>query len=331
MSSSQPPPAVPKFSSFKRAPKELQSTKPPPTPTESTSATADRLRRDKRKEDDASDRKKRRHRDHDRHHAHSRSRSPEGHRDKQRRTVSPTPPPPMAVDTGLYKIDTKGDSSNITYGTIYRYSVPLFYRFGAGYILGLSNQWRIDREKPEGKGLVVGMRGKDVDKRRKGRNMFAVDSSRVGRLKANDDVEKGFGPNDEFVAIMDSNQKHVHDKIDERDYRSIEGKPKMTTSEDIESISSEDEGTFSYSEELKQRTITLDRKLQSHPHDIESWLQYVALQDEIGFGSKGSTAEIKLGILQKGLEKNPGNTKLLLEILKIEGLLHEYKLREETA
>ena len=207
--------------------------------------------------------------------------------------------------------------------------MPLFYRFGAGYVLGLSNQWRIDREKPEGKGLVVGIRGKDVDKRRKGRNMFAVDSSRVGRLKANDDVEKGFGPNDEFVALTESKEKHVHDTIDVRDYRSIEGKVKAKVPDDIESISSEDEGTFSYSEELKQRTIALDRKLQSHPHDIESWLQYVALRDEIGVGSKGSVADIKLGILQKGLEKNPGNTKLLLEILKIEGLLHEYKLTEE--
>ena len=76
-----------------------------------------------------------------------------------------------------------------------------FHRFGAGYILGLPAQWRIDREKGEGKGLVVGIRGYDADKRRRGGNMFAVDASRVGRLKALDGIQKGFGPNDEFVPV----------------------------------------------------------------------------------------------------------------------------------
>jgi hypothetical protein len=201
----------------------------------------------------------------------------------------------------------------------------LFYRFGAGYILGLPRQWRIDREKPEGKGLVVSIRGKDVDKRRRGGNMFAVDSSRVGRLKPNDGIQKGFRPEDEFVPVTTST-KPAHEP-DEQDYRSIEGKAKTTVPEDIEMISSEDEGIYSYSEELKERRIALDRKLQAHPHDIPTWLEYVGIQDELGLGSKASSAEIKLGILQRGLEKNPGNTKLLLEILKIEDLLYEYPPR----
>lgn len=254
--------------------------------------------------------------------SHSRSRSSTKHRDKRRRTVSPSPPPPARVETDLYKLDLKGDVSNITYGTLYRYSVPAFHRFGAGYILGLPPQWRIDREKGEGKGLVVGIRGYDADKRRRGGNMFAVDASRVGRLKAIDGIQKGFGPNDEFVPVNGRVENPVEDHA-EQDYRSIEGKAKASAPEDIESVSSDDEGTFSYSDELRQRTIELDRKLQSHPHDIQAWLDYVALQDEIGVGQKASTAEIKLGILQKGLEKNPGNNKLFVEIFKIENILWE--------
>ena len=119
---------------------------------------------------------------------------------------------------------------------------------------------------------------------------------------------------------------HVEDTAEEQtkqDYRSIEGKAKASAPEDVESVSSDDEGTFSYSEELRQRTVELDRKLQSHPHDIQAWLDYVALQDEIGAGQKASAAEIKLGILRKGLEKNPGNTKLLVEIFKIESIISE--------
>lgn len=156
--------------------------------------------------------------------------------------------------------------------------------------------------------------------------MFAVDSSRVGRLKSQEGIIKGFGPKDEFVPI--SGRKEVDPVVDttvERDYRSIEGKAKVMGDTDL--VSSEDEETFSYSEELRQRTVELDRKLQSHPHEIKSWLDYISLQDDlVPGGQKASVAEIKTGILQKALQKNPGNTALLVELIKIESILWEYSL-----
>ena len=116
----------------------------------------------------------------------------------------------------------------------------------------------------------------------------------------------------------------VEDTTNERDYRSIEGKAKVMGDTDLVS-SSEDEETFSYSEELRQRTVELDKKLQSHPHEIQSWLDYVSLQDDlVPGGQKASVAEIKMGILQKALQKNPGNTTLLVELIKIESILWEY-------
>jgi hypothetical protein len=111
----------------------------------------------------------------------------------------------------------------------------------------------------------------------------------------------------------------------------MEGKAKTTVREDIESISSEDEEAFSCSVELQQRTVELDRKIQSCPDDIQLWLDYVALQDDIGVGQKASVAEIKLGILQRGLVKNPGNTKLLVETFRLETILFEYTLFHHAA
>jgi NRDE-2, necessary for RNA interference len=323
-------PVIPKFASFKGPPKRLSKS----GVAESTSnisiqpltiATTVKSGQEKKHRNEDSERKSHKHRHRGDEDGHSRSRSPAKHRDKRRRTISPSPQPQSRQESDLYKIDLKGDSSNITYGIIYRYSVPAFHRFGAGYILGLPTKWRIDREKGEGKGLVVGIRGYDADKRRRGGNMFAVDASRVGRLKAVEGIQKGFGPNDEFVPVSGRAEDLIEEDVGvQPDYRSIEGKSKVTAPEDIESVSSEDEGTFSYSEELRQRTIELDRKLQSHPHDIKAWLDYVSLQDEIGVGQKASTAEIKLGMLQKGLEKNPGNPKLFVEIFKLESILFEH-------
>ena len=149
--------------------------------------------------------------------------------------------------------------------------------------------------------------------------MFAVDASRVGRLKPVAGITKGFGADEEFVPVSGRIEEPVEEE--EKDYRSLEVKKPIV---DVEAVSSEDEETFSYSDELRQRTIELDRKIQSSPHDIQAWLDYTALQDDLGSGQKKSTAEIKLGILEKGLEKNPGDTKLLTELFKIESILLEY-------
>jgi hypothetical protein len=305
------PKMIPKFSSFKAPPKLAERSN-------------DDAHRTSLKEDKA----KRRH-DDDRPHKHrhrteeDKSRSSARHRDKRRRTISPSPAPPTNIESDIFKVDTKGDASNVTYGISYRYSVPLFHRFGSGYVLGLPDKWRIDRDKGEGKGIVVGIRGYETDKRRRGGNMFAVDASRVGRLKAVEGVTKGFGADEEFVPISGRIEEPMEEGEEERDYRSLEVKKPV---EDVESVSSEDEETFSYSDELRQRMIELDRKIQSQPHDIQAWLDYTALQDDLGAGQKASTAEIKLGILQKGLEKNPGDTKLLVELFKIESILLEYVL-----
>lgn len=320
-------PVVPKFASFKppaksaaEADRTKKSSVSSPTPFPVVPEG-----REKRRRNDGSERKSRKHGQRTHEDRQARSRSPDKHREKLRRTVSPPPTPPSRVETDLYRFDTKGDSANVTYGTSYRYSVPNFHRFGAGFILGLPTKWRIERERGEGKGLVISIRGYDSDKRRKGGNLFAVDASRVGRLKPAPNVTKGFGPDDEFVAISGRVEEAINEpNVVQQDYRSIEGKAKMTAPDDIESVSSDDEETFSYSEELRQRTVELDRKLQAHPHDIQAWLDYVALQDDLGVGQKASTVEIKLGILQKGLEKNPGNTKIFIEILKLESILWEY-------
>jgi hypothetical protein len=236
----------------------------------------------------------------------------------------------VSLETDLYRIDTKGDSANVTYGTAYRYSFPPFHRFGGGYVLGLPGKWRIDRDKGQGQGLVLGIPGYDADKRPRKGNMFAVDASRVGRLKAVEGVKMGFGPNDEFVAIsgrtedpVEVNKKEKEESTLDVDYRSIEGKAKPSVPDDVESVSSQDDETFSYSEELRQRTIDLDKKLQSDPHDIQTWLDFVSLQDDIGTGHKASTAEIKMGILKKALDQNPGNIKLFIELFKLENVLWE--------
>jgi hypothetical protein len=82
-------------------------------------------------------------------------------------------------------------------------------------------------------------------------------------------LQKDLERDEEFVPIGGRIEEPVVEE--ERDYRSLEVKKPV---EDVEFVSSEDQETFSYLEELRQRTIELDRKIQSHPHDIQEWLDY---------------------------------------------------------
>ena len=76
-------------------------------------------------------------------------------------------PPPNSVTTdsnvhesNSFVVDRRGDVKNVVYGSMHRYDVPLFRRFGAGNVLGCKVDIKIDRDVSDDKGLVLsGRRG----------------------------------------------------------------------------------------------------------------------------------------------------------------------------
>jgi hypothetical protein len=261
--------------------------------------------------------------------------------------AQPKPPPsstePHNQRLQRYIIDTKGDENNLVYGTIYKYSIPPYRRFGAGRILGLPKNLVIDREKSDDKSIALKAIGEGQSARSMRQSFANLDTGAVKRLrvkKAEPGLEEAFSRNLEFVpfsikskkrkAREDANSDQSED--DGKDhYRSIEGmKKNLDRPEDPDldyASDSDEEDDYIAAGDMddRGRRVELARKVDAEPANIDAWMAYVDYHDSpLGAtgrrktaAEKKSSAEIKLDILQKALAKNPGNERLLLKHMDV--------------
>lgn len=294
------------------------------------------------------------HREHRHHHRHQhRRRRRSGSREKsheRRRTraVSESLDDISLKDdtSGLFIEDRRGDVKNLVYGSIHRYDVPLFHRFGAGSILGAWRSLRIDRSYPEDKGVVLSDR-QDDDSGKREKYLFTHNEKKTRLLRIRS-IGIGSAPmeNADFIPLRISNprkrkRKGSHSTSTSEDeglhYRSIEGKVKadmMPPDEGLEYVTDSDSSNmgFRYDEDIKLKTMELSRRVDDDPQDVQAWIDLIDHQDNIlGLGDGGhrnatnaertSTADIKLHLYQKALAK-AGSTlakreRLLLGMMKV--------------
>ncbi|EWC47117.1 hypothetical protein DRE_03486 [Drechslerella stenobrocha 248] len=306
-----------------------------------------------------------RHRHHKRRHSRSRSRSRQRSRSRSPRrkrtekedvvtlrTTAHQDPTilPWDVPQLPYQVDTKGDPHNITYGTIHRYNIPQYWRSGKGRVVGLGRSVKIQADKGDGKGLVIGKAGGGKGDGRVRGWSYAAEESRQLRIKAAEEADVGgFVEGWNFVefpgAAARKRRKEAertageHGELGgitaERDYRSIEGMQKPTAGgdvdEDLEEVGSSDDGagTGPFDSEVKERTVRLSRLVDAEPHNIDAWFALMEHQETIVYGSKErrrrkvrqgerhGLEEVKLGVLEKAISKNEGNPRLLLAYMGI--------------
>lgn len=232
---------IPRFGSFRPA-------KPAPSPEPPSSEPSTKHRTDKGRNHRSSDK-------------HEGSRKRHRHRSRSREKVEVQPiqvqPPVKSVPVrgpddhelvDIFVVDRRGDEKNLTYGSIHRYSVPPFHRYGAGYVLGLSSHFRIDRYLGDDKSLSI---TKWRDGRIKTREKYvfsrmAKEKPRLLRIRPAISVADEAAEEKNFVPLTKSRKRKRNDgsemvdgnssesEKDERDYRSIYGKqkPKDTPSDD---------------------------------------------------------------------------------------------------
>ena len=127
----------------------------------------------------------------------------------------------------FFSIDTKGDPANLIYGTIHRYSIPLYYRAGKGRVLGLPMNIRIIQDKGDGKGLVLGdTNDPELRKKRRGgpHPLAAIaDGDSLRRLKVREVTNPGkdFEAGLEYISITSRKRKRKRgEAIDDHDNES---------------------------------------------------------------------------------------------------------------
>ncbi|PLB50123.1 DUF1740-domain-containing protein [Aspergillus steynii IBT 23096] len=343
---------IPRFASFK----------PPPAPP-----PADR----KEREEKESTRHRSSH--HSRHRSHrDRSRSKERRRDREhrerdrrehrharrepepRRRETPREPTedrssksvkvPEDEVQDLYVIDRKGDKYNLVYGTIHRYSIPLYHRVGRGSVLGLPPNYKIDRDTADGDALVVRTDAwrSDTSKTKSKRVLAGLNKQRpkLLRIRQPSSPDEDADADKDYLPLNSSSSRRRQATVGEIEsddekhaYRSIHGKakPEDDIPSDLEAVSdsgsSDDEAArVDPDEEIKQRNVELTRSVETNPTNVGTWLQLINHQETLLLGAgresraltyaeKQSLADIKLSLYDKALKRsgqNPVRDRLLL-------------------
>ncbi|PVH87003.1 DUF1740-domain-containing protein [Cadophora sp. DSE1049] len=312
---SAPKTSIPKFGSFK--PK-------PATPTPETEKPKTESRRNGKHGHRGSDEKEDKRRHHKRHRSRSRERLPTNLEEE------PTRASPDTSSPDIFIVDRKGDVKNLVYGSIHRYSVPPFYRYGSGYVLGASSDVKIDRSQGEDKGVVLS--NWRMPRSREKYIFSKVEKKRPRLLKIRPEVlaETSANMDFDFVPLQAPRGKkrkrsvgdESSDDEEKRDYRSIYGKPKgsgQPADEDLQYATETDSSgsdagrVLQTDSSIRQRNVELSRRVDKFPQDITAWLALIEHQDilmkagddrrRITSAEIKSTAEIQIHMYEKALEK----------------------------
>jgi len=323
--------SVPKFGSFR--PKPSASVPAQPVPDK---GDKDKLRsRDKQRDEG---------RRHDEHrHRHRRSKESSYEREANTEPV----PPPREKSPDIFVVDRKGDVKNLVYGSVHRYSVPHFHRFGAGNVLGASPREKIDRDVTNEKGIVL-CNWKDFRTNAREKYIFSKaerERPRLLKLRSEDILEEAALEEADYVPLQTggkrrkrSGEEGTDSEGDSSHYRSIEGKAKakdepLDDAFQYASDSSDSGGRRAMQPDssVKQKSIDLARKVEQSPEDIRAWMALINHQDtllEAGHNGRRitnaeiqSTADIKIHMYEKALEKakNLTDREVLLLGLMAEG------------
>ncbi|PQE16021.1 duf1740 domain containing protein [Rutstroemia sp. NJR-2017a WRK4] len=297
----------------------------------------------------------------ERHRARSKERSQR--RDTARELARPQPEQRDAA-SDIYVVDRKGDIKNLVYGSIHRYDVPPFHRIGAGCVLGVPPDTKIDRSYGDDKGLVL-TNLRDPKSQPREKYIFSKverDRPRLLRIRPEALAEESFLNDADFVPlqITRSKKRKRSDKTagssseseqDETHYRSIEGKAKAPAKPVDDAFEYASESASSGSETgrvlklesaVKQRNIELSRRIDQSPDDIEAWLALIEHQDtllragddrrRITNAEIRSTADIKIHMYEKALAKAQtlqDRERLLLGLMTEGAKIWDIKVRSD--
>ncbi|ODQ55402.1 DUF1740-domain-containing protein [Saitoella complicata NRRL Y-17804] len=348
------PSLVPKFKSFKAVGKATEKAEVREQPSSRERSLTginarpesrfDESQGRRRSRSPARHRERRRERSRDRHsyrssRRHSPSRS-HRHRNSSRTNNSHD----RQEDEKLYIIDIAGSKTNLTYGRLHTYDVPLYRRAGFGSIIGLPRHMKILGTAVVRPGWIeVGppYQGSSLRNRR---YLYArEDGGRTFRMRkmtpddsSDDDSDDGFIPLHGGMKRQRINGEASLEEDEEPNFRSIEGEAKRRNKpadEDLEyatenssqGMEEDDDDEFTFKrDEVQQKTRDLTTAVNEHPEDEKFWLALAAHQDVILSKAVSSTrtskvaaAEVKLSVLQRGLQACPTSIVILREYMRI--------------
>lgn len=238
-----------------------------------------------------------------------------------------------------FVLDVKGDPANLTYGSINRYVIPSHHRFGAGSVLGLAPNNKIDRYTSNGHTLHTSTSRHDESERRDKASFAKLERKGVRTLRVKPDSQphRPFDSNADFLPLHRTTERkrkrrNPGQSSDSSDwssdavhhYRSLEGKAKrpdrpddrdLIYASDAPETGSENDRSIALDEAVRNKRIALSRRVDADPTDADAWLDLINHQDALlGLGQmsmrskitnaeKLSIADVKLSIYVRALQQ----------------------------
>jgi len=216
----------------------------------------------------------------------------------------------------LYFSDRRGDAEILKYGALSRYDIPAYRRAGYGYVLGLSLDQKIDRDRSShSKTYMTYVSGRQQERPMTSKNVLK-DSGRTLRIIQSSDSPT-LAEERDFIALS-NHDKRRHDDSDSGedggphlDYRGIERDASQPLDPDTQyDDHSEDLTTIS---ELTKKNTELVRKTREHPEDMQSWLDFIEHQEamiapersigELNEARQRQLADVRIPIYEEALKK----------------------------
>jgi hypothetical protein len=247
------------------------------------------------------------------------------------------------LESDLFIVDRRGDSKNIEYGSLHRYSVPAYRRTGFGNLIGRPLSSKIDREASNEKeiSLMSSALGKRTHQKAARLLSSKYGKSSETRLRFVSAVEpdvKEDGGENEFIALSPFRKRKRGSESPQHDasvdYRSIEGRAKASNKPadaDVEVASDSDEAAYHTSDlRARQQNAILSKKAKATPLALDLWLALTEHQSQlIRPGDEASSfttserrtlAELRLSILNEAAKHisadKPDRERLLLATIE---------------
>ena len=238
-----------------------------------------------------------------------------------------------------FVLDVKGDPGNITYGSIHRYVIPSHHRSGAGSVIGLAPNNKIDRYTSNDQ-IIRTSTSRHEEYKERDRVSFAnIGREGVRTLRVKPDLQSSppFDANADFLPLhrvagrKRKRENSGHSSYSSNSssdtahhYRSIEGKEKrsdrpadrdLVYASDASETGSEDGRSIALDEVVRNKSIVLSRRIDADPTNANGWCDLINHQDALlGLGRKSSrtkvtnaermsTADIKLSIYERALQR----------------------------
>ncbi|KAJ4373414.1 hypothetical protein N0V83_003709 [Neocucurbitaria cava] len=216
-----------------------------------------------------------------------------------------------------YFSDRRGDPDVRKYGTLNRYDIPAYRRYGHGVVLGLAPDQRIDRDQTTDASIQVTPVGRPRQQRLLlDRHLNKSTARSLRLLKAG---KADIHPSMDYVALpgggtrKQEDSDHEGEGLSHVDYRNIESKRRSAEPNDLDTRYESDEGTIKIDAEVTRKNSELVRQTREHPETLQNWLAFIAHQDsmlkldapssELTASEKTQLADVRISIYEEALKK----------------------------